>query len=215
MGRSMVHRLLQGWVDLGYVRKNAESEYFATLKLWEIGMRLIGQLDVRVAARPVMSRLLESTGETVQLTVLQELDVVYIETMESRAPVRSSMAVGAKAPAHCAATGKVMLAFSDYESMLTGLDCLARYSRTTITDLQDFRRELQQIQAQGFAVNRGEWREEVRGLAAPIFDARNQVVAGLGISTPAARLKPAAIRKYAPLLVSAAQEISRTLGGMA
>ena len=212
MGRSMVHRLLQSWVDLGYVSKNDNSEYSATLKLWEIGMQLITQLDVRVAARPIMSELVQQTGETVQLSVRQQLDVVYIETIESQAPVRSAMKVGARAPAHCAATGKIMLAFSDYPSILANVSKLPRFTEHTITETSKLCDELQKARQQGYALNRGEWRTDVRGLATPVFNAAEEIVAALGISAPASRLKPAGVRKHLPHLIRAAKEISRSLG---
>lgn len=211
MGRSMVHRLLQGWLELGYVIKNESSTYRASLKLWQIGLPIIHRLDVKAAASSVMAELLEHSRETVHLSVLDGNDVVYIDKLESPEPIRAYSVVGGRAPAHCVATGKAMLASrADAELKLLSRH-LVQYSKNSITDPRQFEHEIQRIRQQGFAVNRGEWREEVWGLAASICDPAGTVVAAIGISGPASRLKPARIKELTPAVVESAARISSAM----
>lgn len=211
MNRSMVHRLLQGWVELGYVAKSPSSAYRATLKLWEYGVCVVNRMSVKAAATPVMAELLELTLETVHLQILDGDEVVYIEKLDSREPVRAYSVVGGRAPAACVATGKVMLAWAEKTYVDSLCKRLERHTDTTITDPQEFRDELERIRKQGYAVNRGEWRAEVWGLAAPIFNVSRQVVAAIGISGPSSRLRPARIKELSKIVVTAGLRVSNTL----
>ena len=191
LGKSNVHRLLQALVELGYVQKNStRGTYQATLKLWELGTALEGRLTIKVAARDAMERLLKDTRETVHLSVLDGDEVVYIHKLDSPEPVRAYSEIGGRAPAYCVATGKAILAWQD-ESYLQGLSHrLTRHTEKTITKPADFMHHLERIRTAGFAVNRGEWRETVWGVASPILGAEGGVLAAIGISGPSARIKP-------------------------
>ena len=87
-----------------------------------------------------------------------------------------------------------------------------RYTPRTITDPEALRKELRRVREIGYAVNRGEWREAVGGLAAPIFDASRVAIAAIGLSGPTDRLNATRMREWAPLVMAAASAISRELG---
>jgi IclR family KDG regulon transcriptional repressor len=214
MGKSNVHRTLQALVELGYVvNEEGRGAYRASLKIWEVGARVIARLDVRRAASPAMHWLLEETRETVHLSVLDGDQVVYIDKLDSPEPVRAYSEIGGRAPAYCVATGKALLAWRD--APLTSLHAAspARLAHTpaTITDAVELAQELARIRTQGYAVNRGEWRASVWGIAAPIIDGTGQVVAAIGLSGPATRVKPTRIKPLAGLVTQAAQRVSDTL----
>ena len=209
LGKSNVHRLLQALVELGYVQKNElRSTYQASLKLWEIGTALASRLSVKTAALDAMERLLKNTRETVHLSVLDGDDVVYLHKLDSPEPVRAYSEVGGRAPAHCVATGKAILAWQTalYLGGLVGR--LQRHTPKTITDPADFLRDLERVRANGYAVNRGEWRESVWGIASPISNADGVVVAAIGVSGPASRIKPAHIKELASDVMAAAAAVS-------
>ncbi len=210
MGKSNVHRLLQALVELRYVVKDeSTSGYSASLKVWELGNRLSLRLAVQHAAQMRMSELLESTRETIHLSVLEGREVLYVHKLESPEPVRAYSEVGGRAPAHCVATGKAILAWQP-EMVLEDLAAsgLTRYTPNTIVDGPAFLREMERVRTQGYAVNRGEWRETVWGIAAPIRDSVGTVVAALGISGPSSRVRPARIRSLAVLVREAADAVS-------
>lgn len=209
LGKSNVHRLLQALVELGYVQKNEpRGTYQASLKLWEIGTALASRLSVKTAALDAMERLLKNTRETVHLSVLDGDDVVYLHKLDSPEPVRAYSEIGGRAPAHCVATGKAILAWQTalYLGGLAGR--LQRHTPKTITDPADFLRDLERVRANGYAVNRGEWRESVWGIASPISNADGVVVAAIGVSGPASRIKPAHIKELASDVMAAAAAVS-------
>ena len=209
LGKSNVHRLLQALVELGYVQKNEpRGTYQASLKLWEVGTALASRLSVKTAALDAMERLLKNTRETVHLSVLAGDEVVYLHKLDSPEPVRAYSEIGGRAPAHCVATGKAILAWQT-APYLSGLASrLQRHTPKTITDPADFLRDLERVRANGYAVNRGEWRESVWGVASPIRNAEAVVVAAIGVSGPASRIKPAQIKELAGEVMAAAAAVS-------
>ncbi len=209
LGKSNVHRLLQALVELRYVRKDeVRGTYAASLKAWELGHAVLGRLDVRKAATPAMERLLASTRETVHLSVLDGSEVVYIHKLDSPEPVRAYSEIGGRAPAHCVATGKAILAWQAPERIREVAQALVACTERTIVDADAFVRELARVRQNGYAVNRGEWRDGVSGVASAIRDASGDVVAALGISGPSSRLGAAALRQRAPEVVAAAKAAS-------
>lgn len=214
MGKSNVHRLLQALVELRYVVKDdSTSEYSASLKVWELGNTLTLQLAIQHAAQTQMNELALATRETVHLSVLDGNQVIYVQKIESPEPVRAYSEVGGRAPAHCVATGKAILAWQP-EPYLKKLaaEGLERYTPHTIVDADDFLREMERVRAHGYAVNRGEWRESVWGIASPIRDSGGRVIAAVGISGPASRIKPGQIKTLARSVQDAADSVSSGRG---
>ena len=214
IGKSNVHRLLQALVELGYVnRDEAGGTYSASIRLWELGSSVLANLDLRRVAQVWMQWLLERSRETVHLSVLDGNEVVYVHKLDSREPVIVSTQIGGRAPAHCVATGKAQLAWLPEAQLAPVIHRLKAWSPRTITSRTEFVRELERIRQQGFAVNRGEWREAVGGLAAPVRDASGTVIAAIGLSGPIERLRPSTIRAMASDVIEAAAAISEAMAG--
>jgi len=211
--KSNAHRLLKTLVHAGYAQNNAETaKYSATLKVWELGSHVLSQIDVKSAAGAYLQSLADKTGESVHLSLLVEGSVVYIDKIDSLQPVRAYSQIGKGAPAYCVATGKALLAFQDEGVIERISKKLDDHTSRTITDPEDFKREMARIRQLGYAINRGEWREGVCGVGAPIRDASRQVIAAVGISGPESRMKATFMREQAPAVIQAADLISRALG---
>lgn len=209
--KSNVHRLLKTLEHHRLVRKDEVlGRYQCTLKIWEIGSLVAERIDVKHVAAPYMAKLAERTSETVHLSVLEGADVLYIDKIDSPQPVRAYSRVGGRAPAYCVATGKALLAF-EADSKIDQLE-LKRFTPRTVVNRDALRRELARIRDQGYAINRGEWRASVCGLAAPIFSSARGPVAALGISGPIDRFPPGVMRDLTPVVVESARTISRELG---
>lgn len=211
--KSNAHRLLQTLAAQGYVRNiDRSGKYELTLKLWELGALVIDRLDLKSVGREYVESLCEVTSESVHLSMLEGTEVVYIDKAESSHAVRAYSRVGGRAPAHCVATGKSMLAYAP--PALVNAVCLELVPQTpaTITSPSELLKELEQVRLCGHALNRGEWRPGVWGIAAPIWDASAKVCGAIGISGPAERFKPRNIKQFAPLVVDTARQISRRLG---
>lgn len=196
------------------VRDPVTAKYRVGIKVWELGHGALGRLDVRELARPVMEALNTATRETVHLTVLTEGErMVFLEKLDSTRAVRPNVVLGAPHPAYCTANGKAMLAFLPkalVDRLLRGR--LRQYTDATIASKPDLLAHLETVRRLGYAVNRGEYRADVSGIAAPILDRDGAAVAALGISVPSNRMNAALVADLAPRLVRGARQVSQALG---
>lgn len=211
--RSNTHRTLQTLIHAGYVERDAaDGSYRSTMKMFAMGLHRLDQQDVRKLAPPHMATLARDTGETVHLSVLDGMNVIYIDKIDSVQPIRAYSMVGGRAPAYAVATGKALLAAQPANYLDAHPGELARHTPVTITDHALLRSELAKAARLGYAVNRGEWREGVGGVAATVFNGLERPVAALGISGPLDRLTAARMKEFAPRVMDAAAQISRALG---
>ncbi|WP_233237070.1 IclR family transcriptional regulator [Bordetella sp. LUAb4] len=211
--RSNTHRTLQTLMHAGYVTKSDDgSGYRGGIRLFELAARQLGTLDVRRLATPYMRELADKTGETVHLSVLDGMDVVYIDKIDSPQPIRAYSMVGGRAPAYAVATGKALLAFQPegyLESHAEGFD---KHTSATLTSLPRLKDELRKTVRVGYALNRGEWRDTVGGIAVVIFNALGDPIAAIGISGPLDRFTTAKIKQWVPEVQACARAISGLMG---
>ncbi|MEB8385626.1 IclR family transcriptional regulator [Rhodobacteraceae bacterium KMM 6894] len=212
LGKSNVHRLLQTLLALGYAKKTDGTGYVATLRMWELGCNIVSNLALRDVARPYMRQLSNLTNEAVHLSELQGSDVIYIDKIESKEPVRAYTQLGGRAAANCAATGKIILAYLPADDVREIFRNVIQVTPNTIMDVVQFFDQSAISRKRRYALNGGEWRADVNGLASPIANQNGKVFAGIGISAPASRLDVAEIEKYAPHLIEAGRKISLELG---
>ena len=211
--KSNTHRTLQTLAHAGYaIRDEVTGNYRSTFKLFELGARQMAAIDVRQFAAAHMRALGELTQETVHLSILDGASVVYVDKIESAQPVRAYSVLGGHAPAYCVATGKILLAHQSDDYLMRNLTGLDAHTKATITNLPALKAELARAAANGYAMNRGEWRDSVGGVAAPIFDAFGAISAAIGISGPLERLSVKRMREFAPAVQDAAANISRAMG---
>lgn len=215
LAKGSVARLVATLVKLDYLVQASDSrKYRLGLKLWELGSRSISRLSVLDVARPVMRELHDETAETVHLTILSDKGtMVFLDKLDSTKGLRPNVEVGAQLPVHCVANGKAMLAFlpqSQAEAMLGGR--LQRYTSTTITSKPELAAALADIRERGYAINNGEFREDVSGVAAVICNEADVPVAALGISLPSARMSEPLARQLGELVAAKARKISGLLG---
>lgn len=211
--RSNTHRTLQTLTHAGYVRRDAVTgSYQCTLKMFELGSRQLVRMDARRIAPPFMRELARTTGETVHLSVLDGMDVVYVDKIDSPQPLLAYSTIGGRAPAYAVATGKALLAFQAPDYIEHYADAIQRHTDDTHVSRTVLKQELADIARIGYAINRGEWRKGIGGVAAPIFNGLDRVVAALGISGPLERLDDQKMAKHAQPLKQAAQEISNHMG---
>lgn len=197
----------------GFVRQDPHSKkYSLTLKLWTLGSQLVANWDMKKIAAPHLRQVAEQIGETVHLSVLQDTEVLYIDKIDSLHPVRAYTQIGGRAPAYCVATGKALLAsVHGAEERLLQTE-LKRFTSRTITDTNALISELTKTRHRGYAINTGEWRESVRGLAAPVYNERGDAICAIGISGPAERLPKDRLRAYSAIVCQVAREMSIDMG---
>ncbi|MBC9908029.1 MULTISPECIES: IclR family transcriptional regulator [Achromobacter] len=208
---STAHRILNDLVVGRYVERVDNGLYQLGMRLLELGSLVKGRLNVREAAISAMRSLHKLTGQTINLSVQQGDEIVYIERAWSeRSGMQVVRAIGGRAPLHLTSTGKLFLSTADARqvrayALRTGL---AGHTRNSLTDLDRLERELALVRRHGYARDNEELELGVRCIAAGIFDDTGKLVAGLSISAPAERLQDDWIKA----LVDTAASISEALG---
>jgi len=215
LAKGSIARLVATLVQLNYLVRDPETrKYRLGLKLWELGSKSITGMDILSIARPVMEELHNKTGETVHLTVLSsDGRMVFLDKLDSTKGIRPNVQLGAHLPAHCVANGKAVLAFLSGARLETILSKkLQQYTDKTITKKKALLATFEDIRRNGFAVNIGEFRTDVSGVAAAICDHTDFAVAALGISLPSTRMNKATSDELGPIVAKAARQISMALG---
>ncbi|MBK9123678.1 MAG: IclR family transcriptional regulator [Chloroflexi bacterium] len=213
---STAHRLLSTLMQMGYVEQNPETnKYTLGVRILQLRGAAIGHLTLGVHAMPIMKALMNRVNETVHLAILNEGEVVYIERVEGLKTQGMYTRIGKRAPAHCTALGKVILAFTPqhvwYDEVVNRRG-LKRFSPTTITTEAGLINELSCIRQQGYAVDNGETGEVVRCVAGPIYDYTGGVVAALSVSGPQAQVTTARVPELSKAVLWACHAISEKLG---
>lgn len=215
LARSNAHRTLQTLVECGWaVQDEASSAYRPSLRLFELGALIGAAADVRTLVRPHLAALARESGETIHLATLDGAEIVYLDKFDSPLPVAAYSRIGGRAPAYCVASGKALLAAARLdEAALKGLlGKLVAHTPHSLTSYAALVDELTRTRERGYAENREEWRLGVCGLGVPVFDARGEPVAAVGMSVPSIRFARQQARQLAERLRACAAEASRTLG---
>jgi IclR family KDG regulon transcriptional repressor len=205
-------RILATLVHRGYVEKLPRSgNYRLTLRNWQLGARALGRVALRDVALEPMRTLAQKINESPHLGVLDGDGVVIVEKVECNQPVRVDTYVGQRAPAHCSALGKIILAFASAETIDVAWQP-QRFTRNTVIDRAAFDKELAKVRRQGYAINRGEWRDGVCAVAIPLTDHNGKVSAGLSLTVPTVRFTDEALKTFLSALTRTAATISGNLG---
>jgi len=217
--RASLVRILDTLLYRGLIDKmEANGHYRVGIKLLYIGHRLKDKISLRSVAWSLMQRLSEQTGETVELAVLDNGQLLLIEQIEGSGEVRISSRIGGAYPyLHAVSVGKLYLAHMDPTKRKRVLDQIGLPAATpwTITDREVLERELGEILARGYAVEDQELRTGVRRVAAAVYDHSGHVAGGLSVAAPVFRLAATDFDKYGQMVKSVAAEISRGIGGRA
>ena len=208
---STAHRILSAMAGGRLVDRIDPGSYRLGMRLLELGNLVRSRISVRELALPVMRELHAQTGETVNLSVRHDDEIVYVErTSSGRSAMRVVHVIGARAPLHITAAGKLFLLEDGFARLReyakrTGL---AAHTRNTIANATQLERELERIQRQGWATDNEEAEIGVRCVAAGVRDDAGQLIAALSLSTPADRMKP----QWGQLIKETADRVSRTVG---
>lgn len=215
LSKSSAHRILAMLVDENLVAFDERSRTFRLgFKPMSWALKTWNAFDLPLSADEEMRKLNRETDEHVVLAVLDEAEVVFIKKIESRAPLTMRHQIGDRAPAHCTALGKAILAFlpePGRAALIAGMH-LPKLTERTIADPAALIRELDTVRRQGYAVADREEQPEVRGIAAPILDFEGKVVGAINVWGHVFNVSREKLLGWAPLVMRAAENISRRLG---
>ncbi|MBP6019375.1 MAG: IclR family transcriptional regulator [Burkholderiaceae bacterium] len=211
LSRSNIHRTLQTLIYTGYVERNDDGTYKCTKKILALGARHLDGTDIKKILSPYKYKLLKQFGETIHLSILDGSEVIYIDKMDGIHPLIAYSRIGGRAPAYAVATGKALLATHENSYVDLCIPRLEPHTNRTHQTLESLKQELEQVRTQGFAINAGEWRSEIYGIAVSIRDGLGNVW-GFGLSGPVYRFTPEKTKEITEELIVISKKISSQLG---
>ena len=201
---------------LDLIYRDGQRRFNVTPKVLKFGYAKISRLGWIETARHRMDALAKKLGETINLSILDGNELLYIARIKTiTAPY--DIYIGSKLPLHCTAMGKVLLAFSPSQKAKAVIDKLDYKPLThrTITNKEDYVSELEQVRQKGYAINDEELSTGLRSVAAPVLDDKAWVVAALNVAVPIQRYSRSRLEmEIAPQTVEFAQKISRDIQSM-
>ncbi|MCB0114188.1 MAG: IclR family transcriptional regulator [Caldilineaceae bacterium] len=212
--KTTVFRYLQTLHASGFVGHDADSDtYRLGLRLFELGQLAGDQLRVRDVAWPYLQSLRDQFNETINLGMLDNMEIVYIDMAESRHSLRMQARLGSRDPVYSTALGKAILAFTPQERWPQHIPerfeprtAQTQISRNALYD------ELLNSRARGYALDNGENEEGTLCIGAPIFDHSGHVRYALSLSAPASRIDESTLPAVTAAIVDVAATVSQRLG---
>ncbi len=214
LGKSTVHRLVTTLAAERLLeRGSTPGRYRLGLVLYELGSRVTEHVDLHQAALPVLTTLRHETGEMVHVAVLDGLEVVYVERLESHNLLPIFRQVGHRLPAHWTSSGKILLASLPPEELTRRLTQWQPVAQTpwTITDMNRLLAELAAVARQGWAQNNEEGHLGIVSVGAPIRGRDGTVMAAVSVVGDSARMRTM-MRRATTLVIESARIISGRLG---
>lgn len=214
--KTSLHRLLRTLERGGYVT-NAGGAYRlgpTSFRLASLIGRAAPSSSFPACARPILERLAEASAETVMLGVVSgpEPEILYVEVIDSDAPIRFTLSIGDRRPLYCAASGKAVLAYFPAEAQRDYLRRTAFTSFTPQTSGRDAMPDLlREIARTAVAFDNGGKVTGASGIASPIFDEQGEAIASISVAGPSERVLANRARLEA-LTRDAGEQVSRLIG---
>jgi DNA-binding IclR family transcriptional regulator len=214
LSRSNLYRLLETLTEMGYVHKGGGNTYCLTYKIFMLGSSFLNLNQLTFMARPYMAHLAEMSQENVNLAIMYENKVLYIDKIESKHYLKLDQPIGATDPLHCTALGKILLSgLSDLEMQIfLKSTTFIPYTKNTITDPEVLAGVVRNVRTQGYAIDFEELSYGIHCIGAPIRDYTNKVIAAMSISGPSVRLTKLKTEELKAPLIESTVEVSKRMG---
>jgi IclR family transcriptional regulator, KDG regulon repressor len=215
LNKSTVSRTMATLASEGFVYKNPETKrYRLGYSILSLSGIVNNNMDIYRESMPIINKLVETAGETSHISIIDNLEVIYLQKVECNHPVRVLTHVGRRNPLYCTSSGKVLLAFSKELELLDQVieKGLKQYTKNTITDPKKLTEHLKEIRHNGYAYSFEEYNEGVHSIAAPVYDYRGRVIAALSMVGPKQRIQQQRLNNLAKRVIHAADEISSRMG---
>lgn len=213
---STLYRVLVTLQTHGIVAFDEATQlWYVGLEAFRIGSAFLGRASIAEQSRAAMHDVMAATGETANLAIIDRGDVVFVSQVETHEPIRAFFRPGTKGPVHASGIGKAIVAFLPrpaQDAIIGGRDFAAFTGRTIVEEAALFD-ELGIIRARGWSIDDEEHTLGMRCIAAPVFNAFGEAIAGISVSGPSVRVTPDRDNELGELVRSAANDITRAMGG--
>lgn len=210
--RATVHRLCVALEKMGFLQREPGTKLFVTgYRQQQMALNSLVNSFRRGERHAVLQALAREVEETVNVTVLDGNEVVYIDRVECQWPLRTHLQAGSRIPMHCGASGKLflsMLPAAQRRRLL--LAPLQRFTSKTITDARLLEKHLKQIRSSRVSIDEEEFMQGLIGLAVPVFS-NGRICATVSLHAPTARHTVESVSRFVPALQKSAELISRLL----
>ena len=213
---STVHRLLATLEKMGYVYQAGElGRWYVGLQAFTVGSSFLSSRDFIAQSHPFMRRLMDQSGETVNLAILDGTEAVFVDQVQCREMMRTIVKLGSRAPLHASGVGKAMFAAlpDDQIDAILKVLGLPRITGNTITTPETMWASIRVIRQRGWSFDDEEHAPGTRCVAAPIYDEHAETLGAISLAGPSSRLPDERIRQLGPLVAHTAEELTHRLGG--
>jgi DNA-binding IclR family transcriptional regulator len=211
--KSTAFRLVATLEIHGMVEQNEDrGKYRLGVGVLRLAGATTARLDVVQEARPICRKLAADSGETVNIAVLSDTSALYLDQVAGQSALQSHNWVGQHIPLHATSNGKMLLSDLSADEVDKRLPRMPAFTVNTVTTRARLRRDLAEVREQGYAVAVDELEVGLTAIAAPIRNAHGDVIASLSVSGPTFRLSESRVKELVPVVLDAAEEVSRRLG---
>jgi IclR family acetate operon transcriptional repressor len=213
---STAHRLLATLEKMGYVYQAGDlGLWYVGLQAFTVGSSFLASRDFIAQSHPYMRRLMEQSGETANLGILDGTEAVFVDQVQCREMMRTIVKLGSRVPLHASGVGKAIFASLADEQIdaIMKVKGLPRITENTITSPETMWASVRVIRQRGWSFDDEEHAVATRCVAAPVYDEHAEPLGAISLAGPSSRLPDARIKQLGPLVAHTAEELTRRLGG--
>jgi len=213
---STAHRLLATLEKMGYVYQGGEmGRWYIGLQAFTVGTSFLANRDFVAQSHPYMRRLMEQSGETANLGIIDGTEAVFIDQVQCREMMRTIVKLGSRVPLHASGVGKAIFAAlpDDQIDAILKVKGLPRITANTITSPETMWASVRVIRQRGWSFDDEEHALGTRCVAAPIYDEHADVLGAISLAGPSSRLPDERIKQLGPIVAHTAEELTHRLGG--
>jgi IclR family transcriptional regulator, KDG regulon repressor len=212
--KSTAYEIVRTMAELNLLEANSEGTVFLGRKLFELGMAYKSHIDLMKEGSRVVEELRDETGETIQMSVLENDMMLVLLKEEGSMPVRIISRIGSRVPVNWAAAGRLLVSDLDDEALRAALARSISQSPTgrAAVDIDELIAQIRAARAQGYATELGEVNEHAGCVAAPVIDASGRCIAAISAAAPEQRLRGENRQRLIEAVTAAARALSKRLG---
>lgn len=213
--RTKPYRFLHTLEKLGYLARDDAGRGFRLTSLsMQLGFSYLNSIPLVELAQPLLDKLRTKVGASTNLAILERDETVFIAQARTKLPTTINLHVGSRLSAYATSSGRILLAHLPEHQVIEMLEAqpLTAWTSKSVTDPAQFLQILRTARKQGYVLNDGEFQEGIRSVAAPVFDARGVVIAGVNTAATSFVFSDEKLDQIREALRETADELSRAMG---